>query len=114
VSDETGRSEVYVQAFPGPARSWRISLDGGATPAWAPDGRQLFFRRGMTMMAADVSTNTEFVAHRPRPLFDGNGGLDVARDGRFLMTRGDPQPSVIELELVQNWFEELKARVPAK
>ena len=34
---------------------------------------------------------------------------DVARDGRFLMLKNEPQP-VSQLILVQNWFEELKVK----
>lgn len=43
VSAETGRTEVYVAGFPDPGARWRISLDGGFTPMWGPEGAELFF-----------------------------------------------------------------------
>jgi hypothetical protein len=42
-SNESGRSEVYVQAFPGPGTKLQVSTDGGAQPQWKRDGRELFF-----------------------------------------------------------------------
>jgi Tol biopolymer transport system component len=42
-SAETGRAEVYVAGFPDSGSRWRISLDGGVTPVWGPEGAELFF-----------------------------------------------------------------------
>jgi len=114
-SDQSGRFEVYVRAFPGPSRGWPVSIDGGSDPGWAPNGRELFYRKDTRMMAVDVSTTTEFTSGTPKQLFEGPYVLwprayDVARDGRFLMLKHEPQP-VSQLVLVQNWFEELKAKM---
>ena len=43
-SNESGRSEIYVQSFPDLARKTRISTGGGTTPVWRGDGHELFFR----------------------------------------------------------------------
>src|SRR5205814_4655738 len=43
VSDESGRSEVYVQAYPGPGPRYQLSRDGGTAPAWSRDGHELFY-----------------------------------------------------------------------
>ena len=43
-SNETGRVEIYVQRFPGPARSTLISTSGGTTPAWRDDGREIIYK----------------------------------------------------------------------
>ena len=83
---------------------------------WSHDGRELFFRQGDSMMAADVTSSAEFRTAKPRQLFREPSlvyGFDVAPDGRFLMIKDRPQPPT-ELVLVQNWFDELKARVPTK
>ncbi len=56
---------------------------------------------------------------KPRLLFEGpyfmrRGGYpisyDIAPDGRFLMIRSNPAP--IQINVVLNWFEELKRLVP--
>ena len=59
-SNQSGRSEVYVQPFPGPGRRELVSTDGGGQPVWARNGRELFYRAPgpgptMRMMAVDVT-----------------------------------------------------------
>jgi dipeptidyl aminopeptidase/acylaminoacyl peptidase len=114
-SDQSGQFEIYVRAFPGPSRAWQVSIDGGAVPMWSPTGRELFFRRGAAMMAATVTAGHDFTAEKPQMLFDGPylQPYAVARDGRFLMIKPEPQP-MTRVNVVQNWMEELKARVPTK
>ncbi len=89
-----------------------VSLDGGTIPVWAPNGRELFFRSGPRMMAVDVTGGAEFTAAKPKALFEGayTGNFAATRDGRFLMIRPEPQP-VTSLTFVQNWSNELTARV---
>ena len=60
VSDESGRSEVYVQPFPGPGRKQPFSSEGGNIPVWSPDGGELFYRQGRQMMAVTVETEPSF------------------------------------------------------
>ena len=116
-SDQTGKNEVYVQQFPGPSASWPVSLSGGEYPMWSHDGRQLFFRDGARVMAADVMHSAQFSTGRPKLLFEmpdvlaDHGSYDVARDGRFLMIRHEPRVAT-QINFVQNWFAELKTRVP--
>jgi len=43
VSDESGRAEVYVQAFPGATTSQRVSQSGGTLPKWSADGSRIYF-----------------------------------------------------------------------
>ena len=42
-STESGRREVYVQSFPTPGSKWQVSTQGGSTPKWRKDGRELFY-----------------------------------------------------------------------
>ena len=125
VSDESesGRWEIYVRPYPGPGAKWRISTEGGTEPVWNPDGRELFYRSGNTMMAVDVATKPVFRAGRPRRLFSGDYVLaattfpnyDVSRDGsRFLMLQrsGQEQTTPTQIVTVLNWFDELKRLVP--
>ena len=122
-SDESGRYEVYVQPYPGPGGKWQISTEGGTEPVWNPNGRELFYRSEDKMMAVDIATQPGFAAGRPRKLFEGRYGdfplparanYDVSPDGqRFLMTKETEQnSSATQINVVLNWFEELKQKVP--
>ena len=62
VSDESGRSEVYVQPFPGPGAKYPVSTDGGTEPVWAPGGRELFLRNGDEMLVVEISSQPTFSA----------------------------------------------------
>src|SRR5205823_3575782 len=42
-SNESGKSEIYVQPFPGPGGKWQVSTQGGTQPRWRKDGRELFY-----------------------------------------------------------------------
>ncbi len=132
-SDESGRREIYVQPYPGPGGKWQISTDGGQEPAWNPKGGELFYRSGSKLMAVDVNQSRDregavvsgFTAGTPHMLFDGpylptSGSFpfyDVSPDGqRFLMLKPvESQASApTQINVVLNWFEELKQKVPVK
>ncbi|MGQ0734394.1 MAG: protein kinase domain-containing protein [Acidobacteriota bacterium] len=104
-SDETGRLEVYLQAFPGPGGKWQVSINGGQRPKWSRNGRELFFRLGQRMMAASIEPGAVSAAGAPRVLFEGQYALsyDVAPDGRFLMLRDEQPSNWTELRLVLHW-----------
>jgi len=119
VSNESGREEVYVQPFPGPGGKQPISSEGGNDPVWSPAGGELFYRRGRQMMAVPVETEPSFRAATPRVLFEGpyysvpgSANYDVSPDGqRFVMVRSNETTST-QINVVLNWFEELKRLVP--
>jgi dipeptidyl aminopeptidase/acylaminoacyl peptidase len=123
VSTESGRSQIYVQAYPGPAAKWQISTDGGTEPMWNRNGRELFYRNGSRMMTVDIAAQPTFSASRPRVLFEGQyeptllatANYDVSPDGqRFLMLKASagPEEAPTQINVVFNWFEELRRRVP--
>ena len=117
-SDESGRVEVFVQPFPEPGGRTLISTSGGVEPVWSRDGRELFYLNGDAMMAVEVKMSTTFTAGAPRMLFEGryvlspNGvaSYDVTSDGRrFLRVQPmHPDPPANQIQVVLNWFEELK------
>ena len=122
-SDESGHFEVYVQPYPGPGGKWQISAEGGMEPAWNPNERELFYRSGRKMMAVEIATLSGFTAGKPRVLFEGDyvptplqfPNYDVSPDGqRFLMLKPLEQEAAAptQINVVLNWFEELKQRVP--
>jgi eukaryotic-like serine/threonine-protein kinase len=118
MSDESGGFEVYVQPYPGPGGKWRVSVGGGARPRWNPNGRELLYVNGDKVMAVDIVTSPSFYAGTPKMLFGDqdltNTSFDVSPDGqRFLMVKGGEQAtSATQINVVLNWFEELKQKVP--
>ncbi|MBP2671818.1 MAG: serine/threonine protein kinase [candidate division NC10 bacterium] len=124
-SDETGRPEVYLRSFPDPSRRVQISNQGGTQLSWSPDMREMFYvsLAPAKMMKVDLRLGPDVWVGRPQALFDFTfvqcgpvRGYDLDRDGqRFLFTRTKREPvaDVTRINLIQNWFEELKAKVPA-
>ena len=122
VSNESGRYEVYVQPYPGPGGKWQISTDGGMNARWDANGRELTYRNGDKVMAVAITTQPAFSAGKPKMLFEGpymppspaNSYYDVSADGqRFLMLKPTEQAqTATQIVVVQNWFEELKQKVP--
>ena len=125
ISDESGRQEIFVQPYPGPGGKWQISTEGGNEPAWSRNGRELFFRSGNKMMAVEVTTQPTFSAGKPKVLFAGQyltvtpgltgTAFDISPDGqRFLMVKETERATTnAQINVVLNWSEELKRRVPA-
>jgi serine/threonine-protein kinase len=129
VSNESGRNEVYVQAYPKPGARHQISTEGGVQPAWSRDGRELFYTtpapgRGVRFMSVPIAVTPSFTAEAPRMLFEGRyvvqgatRGYDVSADGqRFYVTQARDRPPIrpTQMILVQNWIDELKRRVPTR
>jgi Tol biopolymer transport system component len=94
-SDESGRSEVYVQSFPSPGGKWQISTGGGGDARWRSDGRELYYiAEDRRLMAVAVKTGGSFERGAVTPLFDtgmqpywaaARNHYDVSRDGQRLI-----------------------------
>jgi hypothetical protein len=100
-----------------------VSTEGGTHPKWNKNGKELFYRNGNRMMVVDVSMHgRDITMSRPRILFNQRyafgsaqtvANFDVTADGqRFVMVKDDSASG--RLNIVLNWFEELKARVPVR
>ncbi len=121
VSNLSGQREVYVRPFPNTNDGrWQVSTDGGQEPVWAHSGRELFYRGGQSLMSVDVLQGATFVTGERRVLFSAQGyrsnnvhqQYDVTPDDqRFVMIRNLGGQEASELIVVQNLFEELKAKV---
>ena len=115
-SNEAGRDEVFVREFPNGVQAMRISDNGGHSPKWRADGRELFYvgANGSIM----VVEFAEARVGRPKPLFkmppgfassDATGSRTpapwgVTPDGqRFLFATTEQESSVIPLTVVLNW-----------
>ncbi|MBC8467925.1 MAG: protein kinase [Planctomycetes bacterium] len=117
-SDESGRWEVYVEPYPGPGPKVPVSTEGGQQPMWSRDGKELFYRNGIKMMAAAVETESQFRVTGHIELFEGRylstaslQNYDVAPDGRFLMIQETKESVPLGINVVLNWFDELKQLV---
>ncbi len=108
-SDESGRSEVCVVAFPSLDGKWQVSDAGGSQPRWRRDGAELFYLAAdRALMAVGIKTAAGFEKDKPERLFDtrarytGYRAYDVAPDGqRFLintvLAEGDSPPLTVVL-----------------
>ena len=125
-SNESGDVEVYVQPFPKTGAKHRITQQGGTVPLWSPDGKELFYQNLGLLRGIDITTDGAFAFGNEQALgmqgfqWFGRGirAYDITPDGqRFLMIfpLGDAdltEFSTQRINIVQNWFEELKERVP--
>ena len=127
VSNERGRDDVYVRPYPASGSSqWLLSDAGGYAPQWSPAGSAVYYisPSGM-LMSVNVETRTGFVPQRPKELFrtgrfvvisTNNRPYGVHPDGRliFVAHQGDgAEISPPRINVVINWFEELKRLVPS-
>ena len=114
VSNESGREEVYVVSFPDLASTRQVSTDGAREPVWDLQGRVLYYLQQGYLVSHEVQLGTGFSKGHARRLFATPAtAFDVAPEGRFVLAEPNPQPPDGPLYLIVNWFEELKAKVPA-
>ena len=121
-STESGQSEIYVRPFPDvDRRRWQVSRAGGLEPVWSASGRELFYRNGAgQLVAAEIAPGPEFRIASQRMLFDAreyqsdtrNRTYAVSRDGRSFYFIRTPTAPPSEFIVVENFFAELRAKVP--
>jgi eukaryotic-like serine/threonine-protein kinase len=123
-SNETGQYEIYVVPFPNAgAAKWRVSTHGGREPVWSHSGGELFYRAySGNLVAVEVQTAPTFSVGPSRALFAAgrfrSDQLEAMEamyavspdDRRFLMIRPLALTVPDKLVVVDNWFEELKAK----
>jgi len=129
-SNESGRPEVYVTAYPGPGPKIQVSNNGGTDPLWRRDGREFYYRNGDQMLAVEIRSGPTLAPgdlSKPKVLWEGryaagvgsscgmpgptSANYDVTADGqRFLMI--EDSSSNVEcrvLRVVSNWSGALRA-----
>ena len=126
-SSESGREEVYVRPFPAVDDGrWQVSTAGGDRPNWSHSGRELYYLASgsvggtsdVTIMKVPVKPGSTFSADAPEPVVklppNAAFNFSVAADGRFLINvpASDSGTARSRMVVVQNWIEELKAKVP--
>ena len=116
-SDETGKTEVYVESFPVPGGRVRISTGGGASPQWTRGGKELLYLRpepgGASVMSVAIETGPALRPAMPRVLFRVAGlqGFSPTQDGERILIAAEtgttPPPTIA---LILDWTEQLKDR----
>jgi eukaryotic-like serine/threonine-protein kinase len=111
VSDESGRDEIHLEAFPGRENKAQVSTAGGTNPRWRRDGRELFYvAPGGQLMSVTVSANPSPQLGIPNVLFGGvsRDAYEVMPDGFFVtlsnLERSPSQP----INIVVNWANDQK------
>ncbi|MHC4189424.1 MAG: protein kinase domain-containing protein [Planctomycetota bacterium] len=124
-SNRGGSYEVYVRPFPGPGPETAVSIGGGHDPMWSPDDSELYYRGSgeFDFMAALLQSEPRFRVIGREKLFEGTrfwgmfsfrAHFDVRPDGQRLLVLNmrSTDEEVGKINVVLNWFEELKRRVP--
>jgi len=123
-SDESGKDEVYVRAFPlrssGQGGKWQISNNGGVFPHWSRTGQDLTYQSGDQIMAARyIVKGDTFMAEKPRIWIAKLGGAqwDLAPDGKRVAVLTPVEFAVApnqehEIAMLLNFFDELRRKVP--
>jgi serine/threonine-protein kinase len=92
-SMESGVAEVFVEALTSDRGRWQVSTDGGMFPLWSPDGRELVYVGGDSLMRVDTEVGQTFQLGLPEVLFrtpfelrmPPSRNFDIFPDGRFVM-----------------------------
>jgi len=112
-SDETGRSEVFVQNFPVSGAKWQVSSSGGVEPRWRADGRELYYLgTDGRLMAVDVGVGAELTLGSPHALFQTRlmdlreaslRRYNVADNGQRFLMNVAPADDGRPITVVVNW-----------
>jgi serine/threonine-protein kinase len=130
-STERGTTTVYVQPFPATGTIYQLSAkpsDDPHEPVWSPDGKELFYNPRISgFEVVSVTTEPTFAFGNPVGLpkpfptspASQRRAYDITPGGRFvrLFPAGQTESGSFaarQIQVVLNWFEELKTRVPAK
>ncbi len=122
--------DIYVEPFPPTGSRHRISQETGYSPLWSPEGSELFYRPSAgsgerTLRSVDIVTEPAFAFSNEQTLpiegftvVSSYRDYDMSPDGELLLMvfpadRPDTgEPARPQINIVLNWFVELKERVP--
>ena len=128
-SSETGQRQIFVQPFP--ATGAKYPVVPGGQPFWSHDGGELFYNPVVAQIGV-IRINTRTTLSFGEPLVFSTAGLqsknpansprawDVAPDHKRLIGVADVTESAAtseaaqQINVVLNWFADLRARVPVK
>jgi hypothetical protein len=113
-SNESGRQEVYVVAYPAIGGKWQISPAGAAAGFWVEGGRRIvYFDLDGAIQSVDVTAQGgNLTIGAPRPVFAGipvAAASAFAPDGKRLLVAAPTEESVqSNLVLVTDWAAALQ------
>ena len=121
-SNESGRDEIYVRAFPQGEVKLTVTTSGGDQPVWSHDGRIIFFRANSQICAVDFQPGPQPTVSNSRTLFadiydnpqaGNHTGYDAFPDGQLLMLKSASEAGLQRTHIVMvfNWWEELKQQL---
>jgi Tol biopolymer transport system component len=130
-SSESGSSQVYVRAFPDKGGHWQVSSDGGTSPIFSRNGKDLLFfdvPQDRIMVVSYSAKGDSFVAEKPREwsglsvalTMGGAVGAqyDVAPDGKHIAVAtyagGSTQQDAGHVIFLENFVDELQRKVPLR
>ena len=123
-----GFPQIFVQSYPVPGSKYQITKEGGGEPVWSPNGKELIYYFNSKLFSVDVRTDRAFSFGKASPLpIEGivqqvgqSRNYDITPDGnRFVVVLPGSQISnnqrqAPQINVVVNWFEELKQRAPVR
>ena len=121
-SNESGAFQIYVRPFPDVNTGrWQVSSDGGTLPVWSRDGTELLYIDGHAHLASvAVERGATFSFGKTTTVLDLSDSVAVYRNfdvtpdpKRFAVVKQQRSRTAPAFVVVENWFEELKQRVPA-
>jgi eukaryotic-like serine/threonine-protein kinase len=114
-SNATGRNEVYITPFHIGGAQYQVSTSGGERPIWRGDGKEIYYREGLRVMAVEVKAKADSLElSTPAALFELAAGnlngryYDVAPNGHFLANTSPLTTKAQSFSLVVNWPAGLK------
>jgi serine/threonine-protein kinase len=131
-SNESGSYQVYAGPFPGPGGKWQISTEGGTSPIWSPNGREVFYTSSdrRIMVTSYTVKGGSFIADKPAPWCDlqmtlqapnpnppfASSNIDLAPDGKrfaiLVPANTEPPKPPTHVNVLFNFFDELQRRTP--
>jgi Tol biopolymer transport system component len=122
VRDPNGQTNIHLVDFPGGEAKWQVTTEGGTSPRFSPDGRELFFLSGARnalgvpegrLMVMTLATQPAVKLEPPRVFLSGEATpayFDTASGSRLLVARPHESSRKTTATLIQNWPALLQQR----
>jgi len=103
-SNENGREDVFVSAFPVPSGRYLVTTEGGHDAAWSRDSRTLYSANGGAILATPFTPGAPPRIGEPRKIYarDAWGSFSISSGGNLMVVtdrvrEGEPRSLVVRL-----------------